>query len=262
MVLKRLAAQISQATGLSLVGALLVMSPLFAADLQTIQQRGRLIVAVKDNLRPLGFRSTEGQLQGFEVDIAQRLARELLDRPASLELKPVLNQDRIAAVADGQVDVAIARVTATEARSRVVSFSTPYYLDGTAVVTRTPQVQRLNDLANRTIAVLKGSSTAETLRYRLPTTTLVGVDSYAAAKSLLETEGAIAFAADASVLSGWVQTSPNYRLVAVSLSVEPLCIVVPKGLQYDALRRRIDLLLERWQREGWLKQRSAFWGLP
>lgn len=260
---KRLPVLIGRALVLSIVGASLVM-PSFsrAADLQTIRQRGRLVVAVKDNLRPLGFRGTDRQLQGFEIEIARRLAQELLGRQDAVELQPVLNQDRLSAVLDGQVDLVIARVTATASRSRLVSFSFPYYLDGTALVTRDSSLRNLSSITDRPIAVLNGSSTIDTLRYRLPTATLVGVDSYEAARTLLEAGGAIAFAADASVLSGWVQEFPGYRLLSPSFSVEPLSIVMPKGLQYEDLRRRVNEIVMRWQQEGWLKERAAYWGLP
>jgi polar amino acid transport system substrate-binding protein len=37
---------------------------------------------------------------------------------------------------------------------------------------------------------------------------------------------------------------------------------MPKGLQYNQLRRRINSAIARWQTEGWLTQRAAAWGLP
>lgn len=258
----------SSLVSLLLVGALLEMPPLSrAADLKTIQQRGQLIVAVKDNLRPLGFRGPDGQLLGFEIEIARRLAQELLNpgnagADRSIVLKPVLNRDRLTTVLNDEADIAIASVTATAGRARLVTFSLPYYLDGTALVTKTPAIQKLSQLANQPIAVLRNSTTIEVLRYRLPQATLVGVDSYAAAKAAIERGEAIAFAADASVLVGWVQDYPDYRLLSPTLSVEPLCIVIPKGLQYDELRRRINQILTGWDETGWLKERAAYWGLP
>ena len=76
--------------GLSLVGMSLWMSPLLAENLEGIQQRGHLIIAVKDNLPPLGFKGQDGQLQGLEIEIAQRLAQELFDRPNAVVLQPSL----------------------------------------------------------------------------------------------------------------------------------------------------------------------------
>jgi polar amino acid transport system substrate-binding protein len=259
----KLSTLISGVLGFSLMGALLSVLPFcVAADLQTIQQRGRLIVAVKSDLRPLGFRENDSQLKGLEIDIAHRLAQELLGRKDALELQVVSNPDRLTAVLDGKVDIAIAHVTGTSLRSRLVSFSIPYYLDGTALVTRDASVQRMADVGKRTIAVLDGSTTLATLRYRLPEADLISVPSYQAAYALLEKNEAVAFAADASVLTGWVQEFPSYRLLTPTFSAEPLCIVMPKGPQYDALRSQINQIIARWTAEGWLQERAKYWGLP
>lgn len=262
MAIKRVAL-LSGALGFGIVGALFAVLPFcVAADLPTIQQRGRLIVAVKADLRPLGFRANDHQLQGLEIDIAQRLAQELLGRKEALELQVVSNPDRLTSVLDGTADLAIAHVTGTSLRSRLVNFSVPYYLDGTALVTRDSSIQRLADVGKRTIAVLDGSSTLATLRYRLPDATLISVPSYQAAHDLLEKNEATAFAGDASVLTGWVQEFPTYRLLTPTLSAEPLCIVMPKGLQYEALRSQVNQIIARWIAEGWLQERATYWGLP
>ncbi|WP_338022357.1 transporter substrate-binding domain-containing protein [Argonema antarcticum] len=241
---------------------MILPAPSMAAELKEIQERGYLIVAVKDNLRPLGFRDGTGNLQGLEIDLARRLGSELLGRPDAVRLEAVANRDRLNAVLAGKVDLAIARVTATESRSRLVSFSTPYYMDGIAFVTKDATVQRLSDIQQGKIALLYGSSTIAKVRYQLPTARLIGVASYQEARSLLESGGATAFAADVSVLSGWVQEYPQYRIVPTLLSAEPLSVVMPKGVQYDDLRRRVNEVIDRWKTDGWLQQRAVYWGLP
>lgn len=227
-------------------------------------------MAVKDNLRPLGFRDATGQLKGLEIEIAQRLAQELLGRPEAIVFKPVTNSARLPVLLEGQVDLTIAQVTATEARSRLVDFSPPYYIDGMGIITRNAAIQQLTDLAGQKVAVLNGSSTIATLRFILPTVKLVGVSSYQAgrfslgdaARTQLESDTAIAFAGDSSVLTGWVQEAPQYRRLPVFLSAEPLCVVLPKGLQYETLRQQVNRAIARWQLEGWLPARIRHWGLP
>lgn len=248
---------------LTFAGVYLGSSPIaIAKELEEVQQRGYLVIAVKDNLPPLGFKGASAELEGFEVEVAQRLAQDLLNRPNAALLKPVSNSERLSVVLKDQVDLTIARVTATSSRARVVSFSIPYYLDGTMIVTKDGSVQTLADLRNRTVAVLNGSSTIATMRYRLPQTNLVGVDSYQAGYQLLEAGEAVAFASDGSVLAGWVRQYPQYRLLPDRLSVEPLCIVLPRGVQYDKLRRQINDVIARWHEEGWLQERATHWGLP
>ena len=248
---------------LTLAGSFII-SPSFAdaADLQTIKRRGRLVVAVKDNLPPLGFRDPNGQLQGFEIDLARQVAKELLGDANAVELKPVLNQDRFQAVLNDQVDIAIAQMTLTPSRLRIFNFSLPYYQDGTAIATQNPSIQTLDQLVGKPIAVLNGSSAVEALRRSLPGAILIPVKSYEAARVAVQTGQAIAVAADATVLAGWVQKFPQYRLLAPVLSVQNLAIVLPKGQQYQDLQQQIDQILSRLLSSGWLRQRANYWGLP
>lgn len=232
-----------------------------AAPLTEIRDRGYLIVAVKDNLRPLGFRDESGELRGFEIDIARRLAAELLGNPEAILVVPVANADRLDWVMADEVDLAIAHLTQTPSRARVVSFSRPYYFDGTALITRNPDLRALSDVGNQAIAVLSGSSAIAQLRYRLPNATLLAADSYRDALAQLEGGEAAAFAGDRSVLAGWVQEYPQYRLLPEILSVAPLAIAMPKGLQYGTLRQEVDAAIVRWRSEGWLAERAAYWGL-
>jgi polar amino acid transport system substrate-binding protein len=242
------------------LGAQLVVSPsLLAAE---IAPQRKLVIAVKNNLRPMGFRDAQGNLQGFEIEIAKRLAEELFGKSVQIEFKPVSNQDRLQVVIDEKVDFAIARVTVNSSRARIVSFSEPYYSDSTGFVTRNSSIQTQRDLTNQTIAVLNNASTIATLRYQFPQLKLVGVDSYEAGKELIEQGKAIAFAADVSVLTGWVQEFPAYRVLPFRIASEPLAIVFPKGLESDQLRRAVDQIIRRWKAEGWLQQRANEWGLP
>ncbi|MGC1393570.1 MAG: transporter substrate-binding domain-containing protein, partial [Coleofasciculaceae cyanobacterium] len=74
--------------------------PAWSATFNEIQARGKLVVGVKDNLRPLGFRDATGNLQGLEIDIAKRLAEELLGKADAVVLQPVKNIDRLNMVID------------------------------------------------------------------------------------------------------------------------------------------------------------------
>ena len=123
-------------------------------------------------------------------------------------------------------------------------------------------MQQQRDLKSSKIAVLNNSSTIAQVQYFLPQSQLVGVNSYQEAREQIESNTVAAFAADASVLSGWVQEYPQYRLLPTKLSTEPLSVVMPKGLQYDDLRRQVNEAIARYLAEGWLKQRIEYWGLP
>lgn len=237
-------------------------TPAHAADLETVRQRGYFVVAVKDNLRPLGFRDETGNLIGLEIDIARRLAEEILGDASAVVLEPVANSDRLPLLTEGEVDLVVAQLTLTESRSRLVNFSVPYYLDGTTFVTRNPAIQSPQSLRGRRVAILEGSDTIAVVRARLPSAQLVGVASYAEALEVLEQGHAEAFAADASVLTGWVQEYPTYRMLPGLWSGEALAIAMPRGLEHQELREAVDAALRRWRQDGWLDERIRYWGLP
>jgi polar amino acid transport system substrate-binding protein len=232
-----------------------------AGTLKEVQQRRKLIVAVKDNLPLLGSRDRSGNLQGLEIDIARKLATEIFGNPEAVQLVPVANQDRLKVAIEGNVDLTIARVTITPTRSRVVDFSRYYYLDGTAIITNQPNIVKNVDLVGKKVAVLNNSTTIASVQYFIPRAKLVGVTSYQQAQALIATGKVAAVAADRSLLLGWSKTDPKYHLLPDKLSTEALGIVIPKGVQYDPLRQLVDRSIDRWQTDGWLKQRIQYWGL-
>jgi len=231
------------------------------SSLHRINHQGTLIVGVKDNLRPLGYRNPQNQLQGLEIEISRQLGVELLGDAAAVEFKPLLNQDRLTALLNGEVDLLVARLGLTDARLRLVEFSSPYYIDGTAFLTQDSQMN-LGDLRQQPVAILNGSDTIPTVRSLLPDLQLRGVDSYAEGKSLLDAGAVVAFAADASLLTGIAQENPNYTLIPTLISAKALGIAMPKGLQHRDLHQQVNQIVERWQTNGWLRQQIAKAGLP
>ena len=233
-----------------------------AAELTEIENRGKITIAVKDNLRPLGYKDSQDNLIGLEIDIARRLAEEILGDADAVKLVPVSNQERLKVVIDDEVDIAIARVSDTPSRRRIVDLSPYYYLDGTGIITKDITFAKADDLITGTIAVLYNSTTIAVVRNRLPQAKLVGVASYQEALDLFETGKIDAFAGDRTVLAGWEQEYPQYQLLPERLSGEPLCIVMPKGIQYEPLRSKIYNAVLNWRKSGWLQERIEYWGLP
>jgi polar amino acid transport system substrate-binding protein len=87
------------------------------------------------------------------------------------------------------------------------------------------------------------------------------VSSYSQAKEQMKSGKVDAFAGDGSVLSGWVQEYPEYQILGTKLSTQPLSVVMPKGLQYDEMRRSVNEAIARYTATGWLKERVNYWGL-
>ncbi|PZO36883.1 MAG: amino acid ABC transporter substrate-binding protein [Pseudanabaena frigida] len=225
--------------------------------LDKIQKRGKLIIGVKDNLPPFGFRDRTGNLSGLEIDIARELAKEL---NIPIELVPLKNRDRLAALQNNQVDLAIAQITVTSNRSRLIDFSLPYYTDSTIAIAKSGTTSQ--DLKQPVaIAVIKNSATIAVIQSQFPKAAIIGASSYQDGLAALQSGRVKAFAGDKSSLIQWIKENPEYESIGQPLAVHSLAIALPRGLQHLDLRDRVFDIVEKWRKNGWLKERAKYWGL-
>ncbi|AFY74244.1 periplasmic component of amino acid ABC-type transporter/signal transduction system [Synechococcus sp. PCC 7502] len=249
-------------TAVALVASGIFISQTLASSLETIETRGRLIVGIKNNLPPLGFLDQSGNLKGFEIDISQQLAKELLGSATHLELLPVKNSERFPALWSDRVDLLIAQVTLTKNRSRLMEFSLPYYTDATVLIAR--QGSKPSDFSREDdlIGVVKGSETISILQGSFPKVKLIGADSYQSGLEALKQGKIKGFAGDGIALADWLKQNPEFTQVGNKLAFHSLAIALPRGEQYNSLRLRVYKIVEGWRQSGWLQERATFWGLP
>ncbi|MEN9230797.1 MAG: transporter substrate-binding domain-containing protein [Thermostichus sp. DG02_5_bins_236] len=237
--------------------------PVAARPWAEIVASGRVRIAVKDNLRPLGFRNPQGELQGFEIELAQEIGSRLLGSEQGVELIPVSNLERLEALIENRVDLAIAQIGITPDRARQVDFTSAYYQDGPSlVVARSSEWESWSDLRGGRVAVLQGSGAIAHLNRSLTGVELVAVDSYVMGSELLLAGEVQAWAADRSVLAGWLAEHPEYQFLGSPLATVGLGIATSKGLDRAELRLRVRRELEDLRASGWLAERAKAWGLP
>ncbi|MFE1599519.1 transporter substrate-binding domain-containing protein [Methylobacterium sp. ID0610] len=105
--------------------ALAAISGASAAEgVDAIKQRGKLIVGVKADYKPFGFRDPSGRIIGLEPDLAADVAKRL---GVELELVPVVSSNRIEFLQQGKVDLLIATISDKPERRRVVQAIDPQY---------------------------------------------------------------------------------------------------------------------------------------
>ena len=84
---------------------------------ETIKEAGVLKVGVKEDVPNFGLRNTEtNEIEGFEIDIAKKIAEEILGDAEAIELVPVTAKTRGPLLDNGEVDMVIATFTVTEER--------------------------------------------------------------------------------------------------------------------------------------------------
>lgn len=115
--------------------------------------------ASSGEFRPFSFTDSEGEMQGYDIDVGRELARRL-----ELEPNPVKYKFAgiVEGVKSGRFDAAVASHTITEERLEHVAFTIPYYFSGPQIFTR-KDVKKisLKDISGKEIAVSKGSTYAE-----------------------------------------------------------------------------------------------------
>ncbi|MFC6792206.1 transporter substrate-binding domain-containing protein [Methylobacterium komagatae] len=128
-----------------------------AADgVDAIKKRGTLLVGVKADYRPFGFRDPAGQIVGIEPDLAADVAKRL---GVKLELVPVASANRIEFLQQGKVDVLIATMSDKPERRRVVQVIEPlYYSDFVNVlVNKKTGIKDWADLKGKPVCATSGA---------------------------------------------------------------------------------------------------------
>lgn len=102
-----------------------------------LAERGRVIVGVSSDTLGLSARqNASGSIEGFEVDLAARIAQEVTGDAANVELKVIQGADVAAALDSGQVDMVINHVPLSCQYQDQVALSEPYLTSPVAVLER------------------------------------------------------------------------------------------------------------------------------
>ena len=94
-----------------------------ADQLQDIEQRGVLRVAVPQDFPPFGSVGTDLQPQGYDIDVARYLAQEM---KLKLQLVPVTSANRVPYLQTNKVDLVISSLGKNAEREKVIDFSRAY----------------------------------------------------------------------------------------------------------------------------------------
>ncbi len=204
---------------LALLAPLLLMfafpAPAEARPLQQVLNEGTLRVGVVLST-PWTLRDADGELAGFEVDVARKLAEDM-ELEADIR---VYEWDRIIlALEAGEIDVIAAGLAVTLDRALHVNFSDPYALGGVALATNlenTSNVQELQDLntGTRKIGAVEGSVAMALAERILPRAELVVFENVELARNALV----------AGELDGFLEEEPVPTFLAIE---NPAMVDVP-----------------------------------
>ncbi|MGF6961624.1 transporter substrate-binding domain-containing protein [Paraburkholderia youngii] len=111
--------------------------------LDSVKQAGVLKIGLEGTYPPFDSRNKDGQLEGFDVDVAKAVAAKLGVKP---EFIPTEWSGIIAALQSGKFDVIINQVTITPQRKQVLDFSQPYTYSAAQLIQRADDKREFKSL--------------------------------------------------------------------------------------------------------------------
>jgi ABC-type amino acid transport/signal transduction systems, periplasmic component/domain len=182
-------------------------------EIQAIKDRGVLKVGVKVDVPKYGYKNpTNGQMEGFEIDLSRAVAKKILGDENKVEFQGVTAKTRGPLLDNGEVDMVAATFTITDERKKSYNFSDSYIKDGLGLlVKKSSGASSLKDLNGKTIGVAQSSTTKAALEEEAKkqglTLKFSELGGYPELKAALDSGRINCFAVDASILNGYVDDS-------------------------------------------------------
>jgi polar amino acid transport system substrate-binding protein len=230
------------------------------STVEQVLQRGVLRVGM-DTFQPWAMPDKTGQLIGFEIDVATRLAQ---DMGVNVEFVPTKWSGIIPALLTGKFDVIIGGMGILPSRNLKVNFTDPYDFSGMSMVASKKLAAGYATLAdfNRpevVLAVKLGATSVVAAKKYMPQATLRQFDGEAQIFQEVINGRAHAAVASAPTPAFMALENPDTLFLPLkeTFTKEPIGFAVRKG-DSDTLN-----FFNNWIRfveaEGWLAERKHYW---
>lgn len=130
-----------------------------ATTVAEVKKKGVLVLGTDPTFNPFEFKGTDGQIQGFDIDIAKAVATDL---GVKLNIQAVgFGALMPQSVTSGRVDMALSGITITAERAKVVSFSNAYYRSAQVFIVKAGNPDKFSwpaSIKGKTIGVQAGTT--------------------------------------------------------------------------------------------------------
>jgi polar amino acid transport system substrate-binding protein len=184
------------------------------SKLYEVQKRGKLIVGVTSEVPPFGFIGPDGQMQGFDIDIAKIIAKGLFEGSDNIEFKKTAFAARWTAANSGEIDFGIMVTTIWPDRLARINFTRGYIRSGMSVLSRDDvKVSGIQDFnkPDYTMAILDTPSEYDLMKANLPAMKTLVLASEADMLTAVRTGRAQALLIDAPVAAWRAGSLPSLK---------------------------------------------------
>ncbi|MGW8066705.1 glutamate ABC transporter substrate-binding protein [Streptomyces ziwulingensis] len=235
-------------------------------------EKRKLVVGVDQNSYRWGYRDPnsggDAELEGFDIDLAHRIAQDILGDPDAVQFKAIPTNQREPATVNGRVDMVVRTMTVNCARLEKVAFSAPYFRTGQQVLAPKSSAITGYDgtLAGKRICTAAGSTALSTLEQDQRdggpatgadlTTTVPNQLDCLVRLQLGEVDAVVT---DGALAASQAAQDPTVQLKGDAFTTEYYGVAMRKDA--DDLVRRVNRILEEWRADetgGWQDSYDAW----
>ncbi|MGW0709684.1 glutamate ABC transporter substrate-binding protein [Streptomyces sp. NPDC002643] len=226
-----------------------------------IKKNDVITIGVDQNSYRWGYRdpnNTEAgaELEGFDIDLAHRIAEEILDDPNKVRFKAIPTNQRIPAIQDGDVDMVVRTMTISCSRMQQVAFSQPYFKTGQQVLApNSSDIEGYDTtLSGKRVCAASGSTALSALKADPkpgePTSTkIIEVPNQLDCLVRLQLGEADAVITDGALAASQAAQDPTVKLMGEPFTTEYYGVAMNK--EADDLVRRVNQVLVDYLKDGW-----------
>lgn len=226
-----------------------------------VMSRGKIIVGVKADYKPWGYRDESGAIVGMEVDMAQAVADAM---GVELETVAVQSSNRMQFLEQGKIDMMIATMSDRPDRRKIVGITLPnYYTSGTNVMSpKAVGIKNWEELRGKPVCGKQGAFYNKIVSERYGAE-VVAFTGNAEAKQALRDKKCIAWVYDDSSIMSDL-SSGNYDDYEMPLSSEddnPWGLAVPLAEKDCVFGHFMSGLTFNMHQSGQLIELEKKWGI-
>lgn len=226
-----------------------------------VMQRGKIVVGVKADYKPWGYRSSDGSLVGMEIDMAREVADTL---GVEIDIVAVQSSNRMQFLEQGKIDLMIATMSDRKDRRAIVGIVGPnYYTSGTNLLA--PDALNFTEweqIRGKPVCGKQGAFYNQIVEKRYGAV-VVAFTGNAEAKQALRDKKCIGFVYDDSSIMADL-ASGNWEGFGMPMPTEddnPWALAVPKAEQNCVFGRFMSGMQYNWLKDGTLIELETKWGI-
>ena len=216
----------------------------FAGDSSTLKQIKEteiIRIGYRQDEPPMSFLNKNKQPVGYSIDLCLHIVNDVknkLNNPnIATKFVPVTASNRFKALENNEIDILCGSTTKTLSRSELVDFTQLTFITGADILSlKTSHIKEISDLKGKKVAVVKDTTTANSLRNALKkvdsNAEIITVDSADVGMEAVLNGEVDAFSSDQIVLMGLILTNEDVEKLTLTgkiFSQEPFALAVRRN---------------------------------